>query len=50
MGTIISVLILIGLLSAFFKAELGLIGLLILAVVIWNLIGGLIESGYLTKD
>ena len=50
MSTIIWALIMIGLLSAFFKAELGLLGLLALAVVIWNFLGGLWESfGHLLK-
>ena len=43
MRIILSVLILIGLLSLFFQAELGLIGLLVLAVVVWNFIGSLYE-------
>ena len=44
MRIILSVLILLGLLSLFFKAELGLIGLLVLAVVIWNFIGAIVDS------
>lgn len=43
MSIILSVLILIGFITLFFKAELGLIGLLVLAVVIWNFIGALFE-------
>ena len=43
MGIILSVLILIGALTLFFKAELGIIGLLFLAVVIWNFIGAILE-------
>lgn len=47
MRVILSTLILIGFLMMFFKAELGLIGLLILAVIIWNFIGAILEyKGY----
>ena len=44
MSTIIWALIMIGLLTAFFKAELGLLGLLFMAVVLWNFFGELYES------
>ena len=44
MKTILLALLMIGLVIGFFKAELGLIGLLILSVVIWNFIGSIIES------
>ena len=44
MSTIIWALILIGLLGAFFKAELGIVGLMVMAVVLWNFLGGLWEN------
>jgi len=49
MRIVLSVLILIGLLSLFFKAELGLLGILVLAVVLWNFIGSLYESKIIKK-
>ena len=43
MSTILWSLIFIGLLVGFFKAKLGVIGLLVMAIVLWNLIGGIID-------
>ena len=44
MGIILWVLILIGALTLFFKGNLGLFGLLFLAVIIWNFIGAILDN------